>query len=40
MLEEQAPSAWDKINYSLPLAEQSTAIKIASDPRYISPTYL
>ena len=32
MLEEQARSTWDNINYSLPLAEQFTAIKIASDP--------
>jgi hypothetical protein len=32
MLEEQARSTWDNIKYSLPLAEQFTAIKIASDP--------
>jgi hypothetical protein len=32
MLEEQARSTWDNITYSLPLAEQFTAIKIASDP--------
>jgi hypothetical protein len=32
MLEEQARSTWDNVKYSLPLAEQFTAIKIASDP--------
>jgi uncharacterized SAM-binding protein YcdF (DUF218 family) len=35
MLEEQARSTWDNIRYSLPLAEQFTAIKIASDPFHI-----
>ena len=35
MLEEQARSTWDNIRYSLPLAEQFTAIKIASDPFHV-----
>jgi len=35
MLEEQARSTWDNITYSLPLAEQFTAIKIASDPFHV-----
>jgi uncharacterized SAM-binding protein YcdF (DUF218 family) len=35
MLEEQARSTWDNIKYSLPLAEQYTAIKIASDPFHV-----
>jgi len=35
MLEEQARSTWDNITYSLPLAEQFSAIKIASDPFHV-----
>jgi uncharacterized SAM-binding protein YcdF (DUF218 family) len=35
MLEEQARSTWDNIKYSLPVAEQYTAIKIASDPFHV-----
>jgi hypothetical protein len=35
MLEEQARSTWDNIKYSLPLAEQFSAIKIASDPFHV-----
>jgi uncharacterized SAM-binding protein YcdF (DUF218 family) len=35
MLEEQARSTWDNIRYSLPLAEQHGAIKIASDPFHV-----
>lgn len=35
ILEEQARSTWDNIRYSLPLAEQFTAIKIASDPFHV-----
>lgn len=35
MLEEQARSTWGNIKYSLPLAEQFTAIKIASDPFHV-----
>jgi hypothetical protein len=35
LLEEQALSTWDNIRYSLPLAEQSAAIKIASDPFHV-----
>jgi uncharacterized SAM-binding protein YcdF (DUF218 family) len=35
MLEEQARSTWDNIKHSLPLAEQFTAIKIASDPFHV-----
>jgi hypothetical protein len=32
---EQARSTWDNIKYSLPVAEQFTAIKIASDPFHV-----
>lgn len=35
MLEEQARSTWDNMRYSLPMAEQFTAIKIASDPFHV-----
>lgn len=35
MLEEQARSTWDNIRYSLPLAEQFAAIKVASDPFHV-----
>jgi uncharacterized SAM-binding protein YcdF (DUF218 family) len=35
ILEERARSTYDNIRYSLPLAEQFTAIKIASDPFHI-----
>ncbi len=35
MLEEQARSTLDNIKYSLPLAEQFAAIKIASDPFHV-----
>jgi hypothetical protein len=35
MLEEQARSTWDNIEYSLPMAEAFTAIKIASDPFHV-----
>ena len=35
MLEEQARFTWDDITYSLPLAEQFTAINIASDPFHV-----
>ena len=35
ILEERARSTWDNITYSLPLAEQFTAIKIASDPFHV-----
>jgi hypothetical protein len=35
MLEERARSTWDNIQFSLPLAEQFTVIKIASDPFHV-----
>jgi uncharacterized SAM-binding protein YcdF (DUF218 family) len=35
MLEEQARSTWDNIRYSLPLAEQFAAIKIAFYPFHV-----
>jgi uncharacterized SAM-binding protein YcdF (DUF218 family) len=35
MLEERARSTWDNIQYSLPMAEQFTVIKIASDPFHV-----